>query len=193
MCAGSYPHWITCENSLFVDPVLCVATQWKDCMQNKEISMPFFVQREHFILSPYFDHLSFFFNRNWKHPAKDTLSLMIKLKDSNIGSIENKKVYKMLTSQDIERLKGGVEICTEIFRRLGIRKDSTFLGTLNAGHPGGMLPLTKTESQTLHNPRLPENLYVADATLFPQSLGSPPILTIIAMAKKVSIICMKHC
>ena len=184
---------ITCENSLFVDPVLCVAAQWKDCMQNKEISMPFVVQREHFILSPYFDHLSFFFNRNWKYPAKDTLSLMIKLKDSNAGSIDKKKVNKVLSGQDKERLKGGVELCAEIFRRLGIKKDSIFLGTLNAGHPGGMLPLTKAESQTLHNPRLPENLYVADATLLPKSLGNPPILTIMAMAKKVSKICMKNC
>jgi len=33
---------------------------------------------------------------------------------------------------------------------------------------------------------LPMNYYVADATLLPQSLGNPPILTIIAMAKRVA-------
>ena len=41
----------------------------------------------------------------------------------------------------------------------------------------------------MHSERLPENLYVADATLLPKSLGNPPILTIIAMAKRVSKIC----
>ena len=37
--------------------------------------------------------------------------------------------------------------------------------------------------------QLPESLYVADASLLPRSLGNPPILTIIAMAKRVSKIC----
>jgi len=41
----------------------------------------------------------------------------------------------------------------------------------------------------VHDDRLPENLFVADATLFPRSLGNPPILTIIALAKRVARIC----
>jgi choline dehydrogenase-like flavoprotein len=49
-----------------------------------------------------------------------------------------------------------------------------------------MLPLTAAEAQTLHPGRLPANLYVADATLLPRSLGNPPILTILALAKKVA-------
>ncbi|UKK52190.1 GMC oxidoreductase [Prevotella sp. E13-17] len=61
-----------------------------------------------------------------------------------------------------------------------------FLGTLNAGHPGGMLPLTEAEAQTLHSPHLPDNLYVCDASLLPQSLGLPPILTIMALAKRIA-------
>ena len=67
-----------------------------------------------------------------------------------------------------------------------------FLGTLNAGHPGGMLPLTERESQTLHHACLPPNLYVADATLFPNSLGNPPILTILALAKRIGKTCREH-
>jgi choline dehydrogenase-like flavoprotein len=176
---------IECSSSLFVDPVLCVAAEWKDCLQNSEISMPFVVQKEHYILSPYFDHLSFFFNRSWKHPARDTLSLMIKLKDETIGGIKGGMIEKVLTELDKERLHAGVGICTEILGRMGADQSKLFLGTINAGHPGGMLPLTRSEAETFHNPRLPENLYVADATLFPASLGNPPILTIIAMAKRV--------
>lgn len=33
---------------------------------------------------------------------------------------------------------------------------------------------------------LPDNLYVADASLLPQSLGLPPMLTIMALAKQIS-------
>ncbi|WP_431356637.1 GMC oxidoreductase [Prevotella communis] len=40
--------------------------------------------------------------------------------------------------------------------------------------------------ETLHSPLLPDNLYVCDASLLPQSLGLPPILTIMALAKRIA-------
>jgi choline dehydrogenase-like flavoprotein len=181
---------IACEPRLFVDPVLCVATQWEDARQHQEIEMPFVVQREHFILSPYFDYVSFFYNRAWKHRAKDTLGIMIKLADSSAGSIAQREVTKTLTAEDNQRLNEAVEIARGILCRFGAREEDLFLGTVNAGHPGGMLPLTGREAASFHDDRLPANLYVADATLFPRSLGNPPILTIIAMAKRVSRMCM---
>ena len=182
---------IECESRLFVDPVLCVAAENRGSLQNKELSMPFAVQREHYILSPYFDYLSFFFNKSWRYPAADILTLMIKLSDTCSGSAEDRKINKTLTEIDKERLRDGVELSREIFCRYGIKNDQIFLGTINAGHPGGMLPLTEREAESFHDPRLPENLYVADATLFPESLGNPPILTIMAMAKRVGNIIME--
>jgi choline dehydrogenase-like flavoprotein len=181
---------IPCEPRLFVDPVLCVATEWSNALQCKEIEMPFIVRQKHFILSPYFDYLSFLFNKAWKYPARDTLGIMIKLADSSVGSISKGELRKTLTGQDKQRLSEGVEICREILRRFGAERDSIFLGTINAGHPGGMLPLTEQEAGSFHHSRLPANLYVADATLLPRSLGNPPILTIIAMAKRVSKLCI---
>lgn len=181
---------IATEPRLFVDPVVCVAAEWKAACQNREILMPFVVQRAHFILSPYFDQLSFFFNRRWKIPAQNIVSLMVKLADENIGGV-NGSLKKELTSTDSGRLTEGIELCMEILEKIGIRKKDTFLGTLNAGHPGGMLPLSELEAETFHHARLPENLYVADATLFPRSLGNPPILTIMAMAKRVSKRCIE--
>jgi hypothetical protein len=70
---------IECQSRLFVDPVLCVAGEWEGSNQDREIPMPFIVQKEHFIVSPYFDFLSFFFNSDWKFPGKNIFSLMIKL------------------------------------------------------------------------------------------------------------------
>jgi hypothetical protein len=174
---------------LFVDPVLCVATKSDGVLQHREIEMPFVVQRPHFILSSYFDYVSFPFNKMWRYPAKDILGMMIKLADSPAGTISKRSLGKALTDQDKQRLSEGVEICKEILCRFSGKQDHTFLGTINAGHPGGMLPLTKQEAESFHHRRLPGNLYVADATLFPQSLGNPPILTIIAMAKRVSRMC----
>ncbi|MEL7566109.1 MAG: FAD-dependent oxidoreductase [Dehalobacterium sp.] len=183
---------IACESRLFVDPVLCVAAEQKGSLQNKELSMPFAVQREHYILSPYFDYLSFFFNKSWRYPASDTLALMIKLADSSAGNVDSKIIKKTLTGLDQKRLHEGIGICREILSRYGIKKDDIFLGTINAGHPGGMLPLTRHEAETFHNSKLPENLYIADGTILPQSLGNPPILTIMAMAKRVGKIIIER-
>lgn len=181
---------INCEPRLFVDPVLCVAAQSPGARQCREISMPFVVQRDDFIISPYFDYLSFVFNPAWRYPADDILPLMIKLADSERGSVCNGRVDKRLTSHDREKLGEGIRLCREILRKCGAREDEVFLGTLNAGHPGGMLPLTSESAVSFHDARLPANLYVADASLFPGSLGNPPILTIVAMAKRVSRKCL---
>jgi choline dehydrogenase-like flavoprotein len=158
-------------------------------MQYKDVTMPFVSTQKHMILSPYFDHLSFFFNQDWRLHAGDVVSIMIKLADEEVGSISSRGVDKTLTDQDRRRLEEGMAICKEILRRYGACDEDMFLGTVIAGHPGGMLPLTEKEVTSFHSDRLPENLYVADASLLPKSLGGPPILTIIALAKRISKIC----
>lgn len=183
---------VACESRLFVDPVLCVATEWGDALQCKEIEMPFVMRREHYILSPYFDYLSFFFNSAWHYPARNILSIMVKLADTTAGSISKRELHKTLTCEDKQRLAEAVEIAQEILLRFGADEKGLFLGTINAGHPGGMLPLTEREAESFHHTHLPANLYVADATLIPEALGNPPILTIIALAKRVSKILLSQ-
>jgi ferredoxin len=180
---------IECRAGLFVDPVLCVATRRERTLQNREIPMPFIVQHEHYIISPYFDFLSYFFNPRWRLPAGDIFSLMIKLADTNEGAVSSKRVRKTLSDVDRARLEEGVKNCKEILRKMGVKEADVFLGTVNAGHPGGMLPLSEREARTLHHGHLPDNLYVADASLFPHSLGNPPILTILALSSRIAGIC----
>jgi choline dehydrogenase-like flavoprotein len=182
---------IACEPSFFVDPVLCIAGRAEGCRQCYEVEMPFVVQREGFIISPYFDYLSFFFDRAWRYPAEDVVGIMVKIADASTGSIGSKGIHKRLTDEDRRRLDEGIGIGRAILRRFGIAPDETFLGTINAGHPGGSLPLTPHEAVSLHHDRLPPNLYVADATLLPRSLGNPPILTIVALAKRVGRVCIE--
>jgi len=82
-----------------------------------------------------------------------------------------------------------VRVCLDVFRRLGVDLSTVVLGTLNAGHPGGTLPLRGHETSTFDPSGLPDNLSVADATLLPQALGNPPSFTIMAMAKRVGCMC----
>jgi choline dehydrogenase-like flavoprotein len=177
---------VACEPGLFVDPVLCVAAEWDHAMQNRELSMPFAAFQANYFIAPYFDHLSFFFNKKWRKPGRNILGMMIKLADSAIGSISGKKVSKELSVADQAKLAEGIELCTEIFRRLGAPRERIFLGTINSGHPGGMLPLTAAEKESFHHPALPPNLYIADTTLLPGPFGMPPILTTMALAKRVA-------
>lgn len=179
---------VACEERLFVDPVLCVAAPWPEAHQDEELSMPFFVERGKYIVAPYFDNLSYYFDRKWRSPAPHTFSLMIKLADEAAGSASSAggPVRKGLSPGDRGNLAEAVELCTRIFERLGVRQNALVLGTLNGGHPGGMVPLTAGDAATLHPGRLPENVWVADASLFPESPAGPPTLTIMALAKRVS-------
>lgn len=188
---------IDCPSRLFVDPVLCVAAPMEKVRQDRQLLMPFVSQRDGYILSPYMDWLSFFFNKEWRKPMGGMVSLMIKMADEEQGTVvkadgkASGTVAKTLTEKDQEVLRHGVADCKEILRAMGVKDDDMILGTLNSGHPGGMLPLTANEADTLHSPLLPDNLYVADASLLPESLGLPPILTIMALAKRISKIILQ--
>jgi len=177
-----------CEDRLFVDPVLTLAAPWSGACQYAELAMPFAVhlQQEHCLISPYFDYLSYIFARNWRLPAENCYGLMVKLADESVGAVHTRSIEKRLTELDLKRLATAAELCREIFMRCGVPRSQVTAGLLNAGHPGGALPLTAAEAITLHHSHLPANLYVADATLLPQSLGAPPSLTIMALAIKVA-------
>lgn len=177
---------IECQPRLFVDPVLCVAAPMEKARQDRQLLMPFVSSRDGYIISPYMDWLSFFFNSQWRKPKDGMVSLMIKMADEEQGSVDGGKVCKTLTAQDQKVLQLGVDDCREILLKMGARKEDIFLGTLNSGHPGGMMPLTANEAETLHSPLLPDNLYIADACLLPESLGLPPMLTIMALAKRIA-------
>ena len=162
---------ISCQPTLFVDPVLCVAAPMAGARQDHQLLMPFVSHREKYIISPYIDWLSFFFNRSWRKPMDGIASLMIKLADVEQGDVHHGKMRKTLTPLDHQRLQQGVGDCREILMRMGAKADDIFLGTLNAGHPGGMLPLSQAEAATLRSPLLPDNLYVCDAAVRPLAEG----------------------
>jgi choline dehydrogenase-like flavoprotein len=183
---------IACDPTLFVDPVLTIAGRRSRAWQCKELEMPFASQLDGFILSPYFDYLSFLLEPAWRTPARDLVGVMVKIADTNVGRVTTGGTAKGLTATDRSRFEEGIALCEEVLLRFGVEDGRTFRGTLNAGHPGGTVPLTSADVATMHPARLPENVYVADASLLPRSLGNPPILTIAALAKRVAKVCVER-
>ncbi|MBN1425743.1 GMC family oxidoreductase [Candidatus Fermentibacteria bacterium] len=174
------------EKRLFVDPVLCVAGLQEGVAQCEELPMPFYTSHDGFMLSPYFDFVSFLFDPSWPSGARGIVGVMIKLADTPTGSIDGTRIDKRLSSRDMGRLDEAGDICSEVLERIGVAPGHQFRGLLNAGHPGGMVRLTGGDTATLHPAGLPPNLFVADASLFPTSLGAPPIMTIMALSLRIS-------
>lgn len=170
---------------LFVDPVLCIAAPSPGSNQHAEIPMPFYTRHDGFILAPYVDYLSALFHRQWRHPLGGAVSIMIKLADSPSGAV-HRRIEKRLSDADRDRLADAVEVCRGILQRLGLPRATHMRSLLTAGHPGGTVPLTEASARSLHPHSLPGNLFVADASLLPDSLGAPPILTITALALRVA-------
>jgi choline dehydrogenase-like flavoprotein len=177
---------IRCDANLSVDPVLTVAARVPGAWQCNEIEMPFVVRRDRYIVSPYFDWLSYVLDPGWRHPPQDLLGVMVKLADEGGGRVDARGVHTRLTRVDRDRLDEGAAVARDLMAAAGVDPASTFTGLLNGGHPGGTLALTEATAATCHDDRLPENVYVADASLVPRALGLPPILTIVALAKRVA-------
>ncbi len=114
-----------------------------------------------------------------------TLGVMIKLKDDVSGRIdENGTISKGLTETDRQRLARAEDVARRILRKAGCAEHTIFTTPLRGTHPsatvriGGMLsPDLQTEVA---------NLYVCDASVFPEALGRPTVLTIISLARRLA-------
>ncbi len=175
------------HDNLWVDVVLTVGGVSKNARMLNEPPMAWFIKKENYILSPYFDLLSYWFHKPWKDvSAENRVGMMIKLADTEQGSVAaDGTVTKSLTEVDKQRLEEAKVKAKEIMEASGVT--GPFVdGMIHGGHLGGTVPLTKNDVETMHPSGLPKNLWVADLSLMPRSQGLPTMLTAAALALKVS-------
>jgi choline dehydrogenase-like flavoprotein len=175
------------SDSLWVDIVLTVGGTAKNAKMLKEPPMVWYAKREHYILSPYFDLLSYWFHKPWKSvPTEDRVGMMIKLADTENGRVNaDGTVVKSLTDSDKSRLEEGKKEAKEIMEASGVM--GPFVdGMIHGGHLGGTVPLTSKDVETMHPEGLPKDLWVADLSLMPRSQGLPTMLTTAALALRVA-------
>ncbi len=175
------------KDNLWVDIVLTVGGLSKGSRMLNEPPMAWFIKKDNYILSPYFDILSYWFHKPWKNvSAEDRVGMMIKLADTENGVVSaDGKVTKRLSQDDLESLERAKAEAKRIMEASGV--SGPFVdGMIHGGHLGGTAPLTKADVNSMHPAILPQNLWVADLSLMPRSQGLPTMLTTAALALRVS-------
>jgi choline dehydrogenase-like flavoprotein len=122
--------------------------------------------------------------RHWPHWNR-LLGLMVKLRDDISGGVApDGTISKPLSSYDRDRLRAAVEICRAILREAGADPRTVFTSPLRGTHPSGTVRIGTMLDLNLQT--AVEGLYVCDASAFPEALGRPTVLTIIALAKRLA-------
>jgi choline dehydrogenase-like flavoprotein len=120
----------------------------------------------------------------WRNYRR-TVGVMIKVTDeiSGIVSIE-RRISKSLTERDRARLHHATVVSRQILVNAGCDPDSIYVSRLRGTHPSATVRLGEMVDNDLQTSV--KNLYVCDASVFPEALGLPTVLTIISFAKRLS-------
>ena len=113
------------------------------------------------------------------------LGVMIKLKDSVSGGVfADGSISKPLTSDDQQRLQAAELVCRHILLEAGAGRDSLAMTPLRGTHPSGTVRVGTMLDAHLQSEVT--GLYVCDASVFPEALARPTVLTIIGLAKRLA-------
>jgi choline dehydrogenase-like flavoprotein len=114
-----------------------------------------------------------------------TYGVMIKLTDELSGEIgDDGRISKGLTPRDRERLERAERVAEGVLKRAGCRTDSIFTTPMRGTHPSATVRIGDLLDAGLRTPLA--NLYVCDASVFPQALGRPTVLTILALGRRLA-------
>lgn len=114
-----------------------------------------------------------------------SLGVMIKLKDEISGAVDARgTVSKGLTTGDRERLRAAELVAGSILRRAGCHPDSILTTPVRGTHPSATVRVGTVLTRDLETEI--GGLYVCDASVFPEALGRPTVLTIIALALRLA-------
>jgi len=113
------------------------------------------------------------------------IGILIKVKDELAGGVDEKgRVSKPLTEADYKKLNMGTEIAREILISAGCKPNSIVAGQIRGAHPSGTCRIGEVVDENLATEI--KNLYVCDASVFPEALDRPTVITIIAFAKRLA-------
>lgn len=179
-------------NSFFYDPLVSVVGTVKDDLYGPEIPMS---------TGAYFPDDGYVMTNLSYHPLlfagltalggkphrildyRRSMQIMVKIRDGLGGRLTDRGgVWKFLSPADRRRLDHGRKRAEAILRRAGA--GNIYSTSLVAAHPGGTVKVGHLVDENLKT-RL-DGLYVCDCSVIPESWGLPPVLTLIALGKRLA-------
>ena len=126
------------QDKLWVDVVLTVGGVAKGSRMLNESPMAWFIKRSNYILSPYFDILSYWFHKPWRDVSvQDRVGMMIKLADAEQGTVSaDGTVTKTLTQADYKSLDKARAEAMQVMEASGVMGPYVD-GMVHGGHLGG--------------------------------------------------------
>ncbi len=175
-----------CEIWLGVTPEIDISNEppmqlvYTDMAQSHRISLSTVYLKNKEKLQYYCgDKADSFLNTNW-------MGILVKIGDEAVGRVfADGTVSKGVTQEDRKKFEQGGIVAREILRKAGAADESIIkLDKIYGGHNGATAAigeLVNTDLQTEVS-----NLFVCDASVLPFAPGLPPILTIMALAKRLA-------
>lgn len=113
------------------------------------------------------------------------LGIMIKLKDEVSGGVfANGTISKPSSEKEMRRTAKAVDLCTKILIAAGANPENIVTTPQRGTHPSGTVRIGTMLDENLRTTK--EGLYVCDASVFPEALCRPTVLTIIGFAKRLA-------
>lgn len=114
-----------------------------------------------------------------------TLGVMIKLRDQVSGGIDARgRVSKGITPSDAARLDAAEQVARRILVAAGCSPESLIRTPMRGTHPCATARIGDVLDAELCT-AIP-NLHVCDASVFPEALGRPTVLTILGLARRLA-------
>jgi choline dehydrogenase-like flavoprotein len=170
-------------NNLFVDTFVTVGGVLKDIKFKNEVQMNALIKLDDLIMAPHYSGMLFDKLQNHKARENDILAMMIKIGDEGSGRVREEYIEKYSTAKDVGLLAKGSAAAGAILTEAGV-DPTTLTSTIARGaHPGGTAAIGEIVDKNLETEI--SGLFAADASVFPMAPGAPPVLTIVALARRL--------
>lgn len=153
-----------------------------------------FWQSEGFVLSPVVDPWGSFGLEMMKaKPTKlpswakfpNAMGIMTKGKDELAGRINIDETFsKELTIKDRSVLDKGISLSRKVLLEAGCPSNSLWVTKVRGAHPGGTCRIGDVVDTDLETPIA--GCYVCDASVIPDSLAAPVVVTLVALGKRLA-------
>ncbi|NYT04502.1 MAG: GMC family oxidoreductase [Candidatus Methanofastidiosa archaeon] len=172
---------IKTPKKLFADIFVTIGGRCNQSFDD-EMNMAAYIPFSDFLISPYYSEriIKMLGERKIESRRDNIIGIMIKIKDDSFGFVSNDYIEKYCTGKDVQKISNGVAIASRILKKSGV---DTIVSTEAIGaHPGGTAPIGITVDNQF---KTKMGFYVCDASILPESPGAPPILTLMALGKKL--------